>query len=137
MPTAGDAIDQEARATRSRAAKRRVAPTLTTGPSAPRIAPPGQAHSVLAPLARRRPAPGSPEITQGAGRLGLRRIGDLLGQPRAPLARRFGPEITLRLDQAMGAVPEPISPAKPPARFAVRLTFPDPIGLRDDLAGRA
>jgi protein ImuB len=128
----GDAIDQEARATRSRAAKRPTAPALTTGPSNPRIAPPGQAHSVLAPL----PVAAlrlSPEITQGLTRLGLRRIGDLLGQPRAPLARRFGPEITLRLDQALGAVPEPISPAKPPPRFAVRLTFPDPIGLRDDL----
>ena len=128
----GDAIDQEARATRSRAAKRRVAPRRPTGPTAPRIAAPGQAHSTLAPLpvaALRLP----PEIIQGLGRLGLRCIGDLLGQPRAPLARRFGPELTLRLDQAMGAVPEPISPAKPPPRFAVRLTFPDPIGLRDDL----
>ncbi|HKK85542.1 MAG TPA: DNA polymerase Y family protein, partial [Roseovarius sp.] len=116
----GDAIDQEARATRSRAAKRRVAPRRPTGPTTPRIAPPGQAHSALAPLpvaALRLP----PEITQGLGRLGLRCIGDLLGQPRAPLARRFGPELTLRLDQAMGAVPEPISPAKPPPRFAVRL----------------
>ncbi|WP_294621246.1 DNA polymerase Y family protein [uncultured Roseovarius sp.] len=128
----GDAIDQEARATRSRAAKRRAAPSLPNGAAAPRIAPPGQAHSALAPLpvaALRLP----PEITQGLARLGLRCIGDLLGQPRAPLARRFGPDLTLRLDQAMGAVPEPISPAKPPPRFAVRLTFPDPIGLRDDL----
>jgi len=67
------------------------------------------------------------------GRLDLRRIGDLLGQPRAGLARRFGRGLMLRLDQATGSAPESISPARPPHHFAVRLTLPDPIGLKDDL----
>ncbi len=35
-------------------------------------------------------------------RLGLRRIGDLTAAPRAPLARRFSPELIRRLDQALG-----------------------------------
>ncbi|PCH72015.1 MAG: hypothetical protein COC12_06915 [Rhodobacteraceae bacterium] len=65
--------------------------------------------------------------------LSLRRVGDLLGQPRAGLARRFGRGLVLRLDQAMGSAPEPVSPARPPHHFAVRLTMPDPIGLKDDL----
>jgi len=39
----------------------------------------------------------------------------------------------LRLDQAMGSTPEPVAPARPAHRFAVRLTLPDPIGLKDDL----
>jgi protein ImuB len=33
----------------------------------------------------------------------------------------------------MGMTPEPVSPAAPPARFAVRLTLPDPIGLEEDI----
>ncbi len=134
----GDAIDQEARATRSRAGKRRhwtrggaAPPTATTAPAG-RIAPPGQTYGALAPLpiaALRLEA----DTTAQLSRLGLRRVGDLLGQPRAALARRFGRGLVYRLDQAMGAAPEPISPARPPNHFAVRLTLPDPIGLIDDL----
>ena len=37
--------------------------------------------------------------------LGFACIGDLLGQPRAPLTRRFGPELCRRLDQALGDLP--------------------------------
>ena len=136
----GDAIDQEARATRSRAAKRRhwerggAAPavhTQTQG-AAPRIAPPGQTHGALAdlPVAALRL---KPEMVAQLGRLGLRRVADLTGQPRAPLARRFGRGLVMRLDQALGAVPEPISPRREAPRFATRLTLPEPIGLTDDM----
>ena len=34
--------------------------------------------------------------------VGLKRIGDLIGKPRAPLAARFGPRLLQRLDQALG-----------------------------------
>lgn len=135
----GDAIDQEARATRSRAAKRKhwerggAAPVLPANiPHARRIAPPGQTRTVLAPLpiaALRLSADMSAQLT----RLGLRCIGDLAGQPRAALARRFGKELLLRLDQAFGAVPEPLAPAPAPYTFAVRMTLPDPIGLEEDM----
>ncbi|MFC4669010.1 Y-family DNA polymerase [Seohaeicola nanhaiensis] len=134
----GDSIDQEARATRSRAAKRH----WTRGGTAPqrvavpdhlaRIAPPGRTYSALSPL----PVAAlriDPKITAQLARLGLRRIGDLLGQPREGLARRFGTGLVLRLDQAMGHVAEPISPAPPPDPFAVSLRLPEPIGLTDDL----
>ena len=41
-----------------------------------------------------------------------------------------------RLDQALGRVAEPVSPARPPHVFALRLTLPEPIGLEADvLAG--
>lgn len=136
----GDAIDQEAPATRARAGKRRhwerggAAPgTRAASVPQPCIAPPGQSWTALAPLpvaALRLDADTTEQLT----RLGLRRIGDLLGQPRAPLARRFGRALTLRLDQATGAAPEPISPAPPPERFAIRMSFPDPIGLEEDVA---
>ena len=39
----------------------------------------------------------------------------------------------MRLDQAMGHQPEPVSPAAAPLRFAVRLSFPEPIGLEEDI----
>lgn len=135
----GDAIDQEARATRSRAGKRRHWTKGGTPPQTPplkhdtaRIAPPGQTYGALSPLpiaALRL----EPETVTQLTRLGLRRIEDLLGQPRASLARRFGKGLVLRLDQAMGSAPEPVSPARPAHHFAVRLTLPDPIGLQEDV----
>ena len=135
----GDAIDQEARATRSRAAKKRnwerggPAPRLAQpGTPAGRISPPGHGRSALAPLpiaALRLPD----ETVAALARLGLTRIEDLIGLPRAALARRFGREVVWRLDQALGMEPEPVSPARPPHHFATRLTFPDPIGLAPDI----
>ena len=136
----GDAIDQEARATRSRAARRRgwerggVAPrpVAARGADAAIIAPPGRPHEALSdlPLAALRLAP---DVVDRLLRLGLRRVGDLIGLPRAALARRFGADTLRRLDQALGLEPEPLSPARPPMHFAVRLTLPDPIGLRADV----
>ena len=135
----GDAIDQEARATRSRAAKRRhwerggaAPPVMAAHGNTARIAQPGTAYRALADL----PVAGlrlEPEVQEQLVRLGLRRIGDLIGQPRAPLARRFGKGLVLRLDQALGSVPEPVSPAPAPPRFATRLTLPEPIGLIEDM----
>lgn len=134
----GDAIDQEARATRSRAEKRHwvkggPAPEthIRTAPDT-RIAPPGKTRQVLSPLpiAALRV---SQETVTGLARLGLRRIGDLLGMPRAGLTRRFGQELVLRLDQALGVTPEPISPAGAPLHFAIRLSLPEPVGLEADI----
>ncbi len=66
-------------------------------------------------------------------RLGLRRISDLTAAARAPLARRFGPGLLTRLDQALGHVPEAISPEPEPPHYAARLSFPEPIGLLPDV----
>jgi protein ImuB len=143
----GDAIEQEARATRARAQKRHpkesakrrhwtrggAAPQVAAAPAAPvRVAPPGQAYAVLAPLPVAALRLDSAMVAQ-LNRLGLRRIGELMAQPRAGLARRFGRGLVQRLDQAMGSVPEPVSPARPADHFAVRLTLPEPIGLMEDL----
>lgn len=75
----------------------------------------------------------APETAAALGRLGLRRIRDLVGLPRATLARRFGADVTLRLDQALGAAAEPLAPVAPEMAMAVRLTLPDPIGLLGDV----
>lgn len=143
----GDAISQEARATRAKAqnrspkgsAKRRhwtrggAAPQMVDLPhGVARIADAGQTYGALAPL------PVAALRLEGAmvaqlNRLGLRRVSDLMDQPRASLARRFGRGLVMRLDQAMGSAPEPVSPGRAPDHFAVRLTLPEPIGLIDDL----
>ncbi len=60
-------------------------------------------------------------------RVGLERIGQLAAASRAPLARRFGPILLHRLDQAQGRVFEPIEPVLPPEATAHRLAFPEPL----------
>ena len=133
----GDAVDQEARATRSRAVKRRgwasnlTAPAMADLPQGV-IAAPGRLRELLAPLplaALRLDA----AVVDSLARLGLRRVDDLMALPRAALSRRFGAPVLRRLDQAMGMESEPISPAAAPMHFAVRMTLPDPIGLRRDI----
>ncbi|MEL7301298.1 MAG: DNA polymerase Y family protein [Pseudomonadota bacterium] len=136
----GDAIDQEAYATRSRAVKRR---NWERGGAAPkvvalrarqaRIAAPGQTRQALATLpvaALRLPE----DVVTELGRVGLRRVEDLLNQPRAPLVRRYGAVLGQRIDQALGLLAEPISPARPPRIFACRMSLPEPIGLEEDVA---
>lgn len=66
-------------------------------------------------------------------RVGLRTIGQLDETPRGPLARRFGRDLLLRLDQTLGRQPEQISPAAEPPHYAARLTLPEPIGLESDV----
>ena len=96
------------------------------------IAPPGDALSRLAPLpitALRLP----PATCNSLQRLGIRTVRDLANLPRSTLTRRFGAEVLLRLDQALGTIPEPVSPLPPPAPFAFRMTLPEPIGLLADV----
>ncbi len=75
-----------------------------------------------------------PAIAAGLRRVGLKRIGDLLPMPRAALARRFGDEVAHRLDQALDAAPEPLSPLGAPPARRVRLSFAEPIADPADLA---
>lgn len=134
----GDAIDQEARATRSRAGRRH----WTRGGAAPAVAAVAGEGKQIAPSGHTRSAIGALPVAAlrleadtcaALERVGLRRIEDLWGMPRAALARRFGLSVTARLDQALGVVPEPVSPARPPHVFALRISFPDPIGLPEDI----
>ncbi len=97
------------------------------------IAPPGAAARLLAPLppeALRLP----PAIPAGLRALGFERIGDLAGLPRAPLTRRFGPELCLRLDQALGRAAEPVTPLRPAELVTVRRAFAEPIAAPETIA---
>lgn len=66
-------------------------------------------------------------------RLGLPTIGDLAATARAPITRRFGPGLLLRLDQALGTQSEELSPQADPPHYATRMTLPEPIGLLPDV----
>lgn len=127
----GDAIAQEARATRSRAVRRRSEGGAIPLPQG-LIAPPGQMRQALADL----PLPAlrlAPDVVESLNRLGLRRVRDVMDLPRAAFARRFGADSLRRLDQALGLEREPITPARAPLHLATRLTLPDPIGLAEDI----
>ena len=67
-------------------------------------------------------------------RLGLRRIGDLYPLPRAALTKRFGGALLLRLNQALGSVPEPISPRRPAPEHTAKELFAEPISTREAIA---
>ncbi|MGB7661029.1 MAG: DNA polymerase Y family protein, partial [Pseudolabrys sp.] len=61
----------------------------------------GEERSVLAPLplsALRLP----PATVASLARVGLKRIGDIVDLPRAPLTARFGPDVLRQLDRALG-----------------------------------
>jgi protein ImuB len=100
------------------------------------IVPTGDMRPALAPLpiaALRL----DPALVEGLHRVGLRRVGEALAMPRDALARRFGERIARRLDQALDALPEPLSPlGEVPAR-RVRLSLPEPISDPADLARAA
>jgi protein ImuB len=67
------------------------------------------------------------EVLSRAHRLGLERIGELIAMPRAPLQRRFGAALLLRLDQALGRAAEPFDPIVPEDPPSVDLGFLEPI----------
>ncbi len=66
-------------------------------------------------------------------RLGVRTLADLLVLPRAPLTRRFGREVCLRLDQLLGRVDEPLSPEMERLPYVARINFAEPIGRTEDV----
>jgi protein ImuB len=77
------------------------------------------------------------DVVQGLAKLGLKQVGDLLEAPRAPLARRFGPHLLLRLDQATGLDEEAISPRLPVASLSAERRLPEPIQSEDDILSLA
>ena len=64
---------------------------------------------------------------------GLRRIGDILGMPRAPLASRFGSIVTSRLDMALGHVNESFAPIAPPEPLLTVQNFAEPLIAPEDI----
>lgn len=64
---------------------------------------------------------------EALGRLGLRRVGDLLGKPRAPLAARFGTELPDRIEAVLGLAPVALDYRFPPPVFCAERNLFDPV----------
>ncbi len=86
--------------------------------------------AILAPL----PISGlrlAAETVAALHRVGLKRIGELIGRPRSALAARFGISLIVRLDQARGIDDEAISPRQPAPPAVVEQGWPEPILTTD------
>jgi protein ImuB len=71
------------------------------------------------------------EKIDALARVGLKKIADIEGRPRAPLAARFGAELLRRLDQAFGRADEPIAPRLPLPPYIAERSFAEPITQED------
>ncbi|WP_235897675.1 DNA polymerase Y family protein [Neoaquamicrobium microcysteis] len=93
---------------------------------------PGEERATLMPLPlaalRLEPA-----ARAGLESVGLRTVGAIVDAPRAPLARRFGAGVILRLDQALGEVEEAVSPRLPVAALSVERHLPEPVVRSEDV----
>jgi len=82
------------------------------GPSRMSVIEPGRVRSTLAPL-----PVGALRVGDGVvaelGALGIDRVGHLLDLPRSALPARFGHELLLRLDQALGQAIETVEAVRP------------------------
>jgi protein ImuB len=92
----------------------------------------GKERAVLAslPLAALRI---SPQVVAAMARVGLKRIGDILKLPRAPLTARFGAEVLRQLDRSLGREHEPLTPRLPHAPYVAEQRFHEPIAREEDV----
>lgn len=93
------------------------------------VLPPGahlQALLSMPPAALRLPAATCLRLQK----LGLLNIGSFIGMPRNVLRRRFGEELLLRLNQALGIVEEAITPLQQVEAYHERLPCLEPILTR-------
>jgi len=65
--------------------------------------------------------------------VGIERVAQLASKPRASLSLRFGGEVLLRFDQAIGSVNEALPSLIPPEVPRAELKFAEPIGDPEDL----
>jgi len=94
-------------------------------PGSPIVVPPGKTRAALLPL----PVEAlrlSADCVETLRELGLRQIGQLLRFSRDSLATRFGPELLVRLDQAMGVVEEVIAACHPLPQVEAETVFEHP-----------
>ncbi|MBL8762361.1 MAG: DNA polymerase Y family protein [Phycisphaerae bacterium] len=81
-------------------------------PRESRVVTPGREREAIAPL----PVAAlrvDDEVVAGLAEVGVERIGPLLELPRASLPARYGEELLLRIDQALGHAVEMIDPTRP------------------------
>jgi protein ImuB len=92
----------------------------------------GEQRALLSPLplAALRLEPGT---VAALARVGLKRVGDIIDLPRAPLTARFDAELMRQLDRALGAEHEPLNPRLPAAPYVAEQRFAEPIAREQDV----
>lgn len=73
------------------------------------------------------------DVARSLWRVGIKTIGALKAIPRATLPLRFGKELVLRLDQALGHASESIDCMTPPETRRQDIAFAEPISTADDI----
>ncbi len=76
----------------------------------------------------------SSETVDSLRDVGITKVCELASKPRATIPLRFGSEVLLRLDQALGRADEPLRSLIPPESPRCELRFAEPIGDPEDLA---
>lgn len=79
----------------------------------------------------------APEMALTLRRLGFKRIGALIGTPRAPFAARFEKTLLARLDRAVGSAPEPLVLLAPPPAYTRTRTLMEPIVTEEAIVAAA
>ena len=74
-----------------------------------------------------------PIIEEAMHRVGLKRIGQIIDLPRAPLANRFGLHLIRNINRALGDEEESISPRLPVPPLMAERRFHEPISQADDI----
>ncbi len=96
------------------------------------IVPPGEDAMRVAPLPVAALALPT-DVAVALVRMGLKRIGDLMDRPRAPLAARFGASLLVALDRTTGALDAPISPRRIVPVCRTEQRFAEPITESADI----
>src|SRR3954471_13710403 len=97
-----------------------------------RVGPPGRMADAIASLpiqALRLSA----ETVASLREVGIERVAQLAAKSPGPLKLRFGPEVLIRLDQALGHEPDLFEPLLPPDIPQCKRAFAEPIGDPEDL----
>lgn len=74
-----------------------------------------------------------PAARAGLESVGLKTAGALFSAPRAPLARRFGPDALACLDRALGRLDEPLSPRRPLPLVSAERRLAEPVSQSEDV----
>jgi protein ImuB len=74
-----------------------------------------------------------PEMITILAELGINQIAQLLALPREALASRFDPLLLLRVNQALGEVPETIQSHRPPSDIVAETSIEFPTGRRAEI----
>jgi protein ImuB len=96
------------------------------------IVSPGRASEAIAslPIAALRLAP---KTIASLHEVGIERVAQLASKPRASIQLRFGGEVLLRFDQALGSVQEALTSLIPPEVPQTELRFAEPLADPEDL----